>query len=80
MSSQFRYFLRLYKIFNRLTALLCSILIMQQNPSERIHEELIGDFVFSLRGSPLFLPSFTYSMPNASSNSSSFLNVSIFDI
>ena len=66
--------------FLRLTALLCSILIMQQNPSERIHEELIGDFVFSLRGSPLFLPSFTYSMPNASSNSSSFLNVSIFDI
>ena len=68
------------RYFHRNTALLCSILIMQQNPSERIHEELIGDFVFSLRGSPLFLPSFTYSMPNASSNSSSFLNVSIFDI
>ena len=77
MSLQLRYFLRFYKIFD---SLLCSILIMQQNPSERIHEELIGDFVFSLRGSPLFLPSFTYSMPNASSNSSSFLNVSIFDI
>ena len=77
MSSQLRYFLRHIHFY---TALLCSILIMQQNPSERIHEELIGDFVFSLRGSPLFLPSFTYSMPNASSNSSSFLNVSIFDI
>ena len=39
MSSQLKYFLRH-------TALLCSILIMQQNPSKRIHEELIGDFVF----------------------------------